>query len=238
MRGFLALRETDHKYFRVAGSRQLMDVTSRFYQLLQTTRCTTIQMGEEPNLPAMPDRPTLFDFFRLRFGPIDHLLQSARLAMLAGLPEPTILGCLLHDIAVLGFVRGDHGYWGEQMVAPYVQPDIAYAIRAHQALRFYPDEKFGYTYPDAYVEYFGSDYQPDEYIRREYETALGSSYYELARHITIFDIYSFDPDVHVELEEFEDIVGRHFRQPEEGLGWDNTPASHIWRSIRRPNKFL
>ena len=32
----------------------------------------------------------------------------------------------------------------------------------------------------------------------------------------------------------EDIVGRHFRQPPEGLGNDNTPASHMWRTLRRP----
>ena len=45
---------------------------------------------------------------------------------------------------------------------------------------------------------------------------------------------SFDPDVHVELEQFEDVIGREFRQPPEGLGNDDTPASHMWRTLRRP----
>ena len=38
--------------------------------------------------------------------------------------------------------------------------------------------------------------------------------------------------------QFEDIIGRHFRQPKEGLGMDNTPASHMWRTIIAPTKFL
>jgi hypothetical protein len=29
-------------------------------------------------------------------------------------------------------------------------------------------------------------------------------------------------------------VGRHFRTPKEGLGNDNTPSSHMWRTLRRP----
>ena len=36
----------------------------------------TFLMGHDPWLPKMPDKPTLFDFFRLRFGPSNHLLQS------------------------------------------------------------------------------------------------------------------------------------------------------------------
>ena len=46
--------------------------------------------------------------------------------------------------------------------------------------------------------------------------------------------YSFDPDVEVELEQFEDVIGRHFRQPPEGLGNDDTSASHMWCTLRRP----
>jgi hypothetical protein len=52
------------------------------------------------------------------------------------------------------------------------------------------------------------------------------------------DIYSFDPNLHVELDEFTDIVGRNFRQPAEGLCYDNSPVAHMWRSIIRPAKYL
>ena len=38
------------------------------------------------------------------------------------------------------------------------------------------------------------------------------------------DIYSFDPNAKVDLDEFVDIIGRNFKQPKEGLGFDNTPS--------------
>ena len=80
-----------------------------------------------------------------------HLLQSARHAVKAGLPEKMVLACLLHDISTIGFIRGDHGYWGAQLVEPYVDEEVTWAIRAHQVLRFYPDESVGYEYPQSYV---------------------------------------------------------------------------------------
>jgi hypothetical protein len=44
--------------------------------------------------------------------------------------------------------------------------------------------------------------------------------------------------VKVELEEFTDVVGRHFRQPKEGLGFDQSPAAHMWRTINWPTRYL
>src|SRR5207302_1155664 len=95
-----------------------------------------VLMGDDPRLPAMPERPTLIDFFRYRFGPAAHVLQSARHAVNAGLPEKMVLACLLHDISTMGFIRGDHGYWGAQLIEPYVDEEVTWAIRAHQVLRF------------------------------------------------------------------------------------------------------
>ncbi|MEK9646104.1 MAG: HD domain-containing protein [Alphaproteobacteria bacterium] len=196
-------------------------------------------MGEDPRLPAMPEAPTLIDFFNCRFGPAKHhLLQSALLARQNGLPEKLVLACLLHDISVVAFFRPDHGYWGAQMLEPYVDEEVAWAIRMHQALRFFPDESVGYAYPEAYAKRFGDDYETDPYIRRDYEYARGHKWYMSARLICLNDLYSFDPDKEVAVEEFEDIIGRHFRQPAEGLGNDNTPASHMWRTIRRPSRTL
>ena len=42
----------------------------------------------------------------------------------------------------------------------------------------------------------------------------------------------------VSWEPFIDIVGRHFKQPAEGLGFDNSSTAHMWRTIRRPTKYL
>lgn len=198
----------------------------------------TILMGPDARLPAMPKKPTLLDFFRLRFGNTQHLLQSARLAKLNGHDEKVITACLLHDISVTGFISGDHGYWGAQMVEPYVDEEISWAIRAHQIVRFFPDPSVGYEYPEAYVKYFGEDFVPEPYVVEAYERFKDHKYYMTSRLITLNDIYAFDPDVTVELDDFVDILGRNFRQPEEGLGLDHSPAAHFWRTIMWPTRAL
>ena len=195
-------------------------------------------MGDDPRLPKMPKRPTLFDFFKYRFGPSTHLKQSARLAMKRGENEKIVLACLLHDIANIGFIRGDHGYWGAQLVEPYVDPEVSWAIRHHQALRFFADELVGYGYPKAYVKLFGPDYKPEPYIQAAYREARKHKWYMTSRLITVNDLYAFDPAVRVELKEFTDVVGRNFKQPKEGLGFDGSPTAHMWRTIIWPTKFL
>jgi hypothetical protein len=195
-------------------------------------------MHHDPRLPRMPDRPTLFDFFKYRFGPAVHLLQSARLAQKNGMSEKIVLACLIHDIAGIGMIRADHGYWAAQLIEPYVDEEVAFAVRYHQVLRFYADESVGYTYPQSYVRLFGADYRPEPYLDRAYEDCRKHKYYMSARLLTVNDLYAFDPNVNVELEEFTDIVGRHFRQPEEGLGFDQSPSSHMWRTINWPTRYL
>src|SRR5580658_1154616 len=64
-----------------------------------------VLMGDDPRLPAMPEKPTLMDFFKYRFGPCMHLLQSARHAIKADLAEKMVLACLLHDISTIGFIQ-------------------------------------------------------------------------------------------------------------------------------------
>ena len=195
-------------------------------------------MGDDPRLPPMPAKPTLLDYFKHRAGGTNHLLQSATHALKAGMNEKTILACLVHDIANSMFIKSDHGYWGAQLVEPYVDEEVSWAIRAHQALRFFPDESVGYEYPVLYTTYFGEDYEPDDYIKEAYQRARDHKWYMMARMITVHDIYSFDPNAQVSWEPFVDIVGRNFRQPEEGLGFDNSPVAHMWRTIRRPTKLL
>jgi len=201
---------------------------------------TVLMMGDNPELPKMPERPTLADFFRLRLEPgtVRHVLQSARIARANGMEEKVIIACLLHDIAVGGLISADHGYWGAQLIRPYVDEEVAWAIEKHEALRYFPDESVGYTYPEAYIRLFGADYRVPEYLQREHEQARRHRWYMTSRLLTINDIYSFDPNAVVGFEEFEDIVGRNFRQPAEGLGFDGSPVAHMWRTIIWPNNFL
>ncbi|MDX1431069.1 MAG: hypothetical protein R3286_01350 [Gammaproteobacteria bacterium] len=199
-------------------------------------------MGEDPRLPPMPQAPTLIDFFERRIlldrrgG--NHLLQSAKLAMEKDLPEPLVLACLLHDISVICLIRSDHGYWGAQLVAPYVDEEVAWAIRHHQVLRFFPAPELGYEYPASYLRFFGEDYVPPPHIRRDYEHARRHRWYMSSMQICLNDLYAFDPDKKVDLHEFEDVIGRHFKQPKEGLGFDGSPVAHMWRTIIAPNNFL
>lgn len=64
----------------------------------------------------------------------------------------------------------------------------------------------GYAYPEMYVRMFGPDYRPPAYIEAAYRYARNR------------------------------LIGRHFRQPAEGLGHDGSPVAHMWRSILDPAK--
>lgn len=199
-------------------------------------------MHKDPRLPAMPEKPTLIDFFKhrilLRGGSGNHLLQSANLARKKGLPDKLVIACLLHDLAVSVYLRTDHGYHSAQLIEPYVDEETAWAVRYHQALRFYADESVGYEYPEMYLRAFGENYVPQPYIQQAYAYARSHKWYMSARLVTLNDLYAFDPNVVLDIEEFTDVIGRAFKQPEEGLGFDNSPVAHMWRSIIWPNNFL
>ena len=196
-------------------------------------------MGDDPRLPKMPKIPTLIDFFNYRFGTrAQHVLQSANLARKNRLDETVITACLLHDLSNAALIKADHGYWGAQLVAPYVTEEVSWAIKHHQALRFYSDESVGYDYPEGYRIMFGTEYQPEPYIQRAYKYARNHKWYMTSRHITVNDLYAFDDSVTVQVEDFTDIIGRNFRQPKEGLGLDDSPSSHMWRTMIWPNNTL
>ena len=78
------------------------------------------------------------------------------------------------------------------------------------------------------MKYFGDDYQPEPYIVEEYKRARDSKYYETSRLICVNDIYAFDPNAKVNLDQFEDIIGRNFRQPKEGPRLGQQPVrAHV-----------
>jgi hypothetical protein len=197
-------------------------------------------MGDNPALPRMPERPKLLDFFRLRFGDLTfrHLLTSAKRALDEGQEDKVVLACLLHDISNGCLIRADHAYWGAQMIRPYVDEEVAWAVEKHQALRYFADESVGYAYPESYNRFFGPDYVPPEHLRQEAEAARAHRWYMSSRLVTLYDIYFFEKSDPIDPQMFEDIIGRHFRQPEEGLGFDGSPAAHMWRTMIWPNNFL
>ncbi len=157
-------------------------------------------------LPKMSDRPTLLEFFEKRFAPANHVLQSATRALKTGMPEEVIFACLMHD-TVHALVKVDHGWWGAQIIEPYASEKVVFAIRHHQTLRFYPDEKFGYEYPESYLRTFGEDYKPEPYLEHNYEMVRKHSWYDLPRLVTVNDLYSFDPNA----EGVDRSLRRHHR---------------------------
>ncbi|WP_420632915.1 hypothetical protein [Candidatus Palauibacter sp.] len=181
----------------------------------------------------LPPNPTLEDFFKLRFWPARHVLQSATHALNDGQPEENILAGLLHD-TVQNLIKVDHGWWGAQLYEPYVPEYVSWGIRYHGALRFYPDEQYGYEYPELYNRIFGEDYVPPDYIKQAAEYATNHPLYVSARMICVNDTYAFQDGMEVSLDPFIDIIGRHFKQPKEGLGYDNSPVAHMWRSLEMP----
>jgi hypothetical protein len=82
------------------------------------------------------------------------------------------------------------------------------------------------------------DYRPDKYIDDTYKMVRRHKLYILPRQVTVHDLYAFEPGVKVTIEPFVDIIGRQFRQPKEGLGYDNSAVAHMWRSMIKPDSPL
>lgn len=190
--------------------------------------------GNVKKLAPLPANATLLDYFKQRFTTVNHVLQSANRAMKTGMSEEIIFACLIHDVSQT-LIKVDHGWFGAQMFEPYVSPKVTFAVRYHQALRFYPDPAHGYEYPDLYKRMFGEDYTPPPHIEAAYKYVRNHKWYLEPRMVTVNDLYAFDPNVKVTIEPFLDIIGRQFKQPKEGLGNDNSPVAHMWRAMAMPD---
>ena len=198
---------------------------------------TLDKMTTVKRLEPMSAKPTLKEFFEKRFAPANHVLQSANRALKTGMSEEVVLACLLHD-TVHALIKVDHGWWGAQLYEPYVSPKVTFAIRYHQALRFYPDTEAGYEYPEMYYNMFGVDYEPPPHVAAAYKFARKHKWYMHSRLVTVNDLYAFDRNAVVSIDPFIDIIGRHFKQPKEGLGNDNSPVAHMWRTLANPDSPL
>ena len=141
---------------RLSQSLQGITMSESHAEHMRAVGATVAQSAGLHPFAALPAKPTLADIFLHRlhvpwFGlPIAaarHGVQCATLAMQAGCDEETILACLLHDIG-LAVNRPDHGWWGAQLVEPYVTERVTWAIRYHQALRYFADSSVGYEYPE------------------------------------------------------------------------------------------
>src|SRR5215470_11993425 len=236
--GTLPSTETPAKKFPKAADIEAQIETRSYRRGVGNVFLTTQPNAKVKKLAPMPAKPMFLDFFKLRMEQTsNHVLQSANRAMKNGMPEEIIMACLLHD-TVHALIKTDHGYWGAQLYAPYVSEKIAFAIRYHQALRFYEDKEAGYEYPDLYRNMFGEDYVPLPHIQADYQMLKSHKWYMEPRMVTVNDLYAFEPGVVVTIDPFIDIIGRHFKNPKEGLGNDASPVAHMWRAIAMPDNPL
>jgi hypothetical protein len=89
-----------------------------------------------------------------------------------------------------------------------------------------------------YHRLFGVDYEPPAYIEQTYQMIRKHKWYMEPRLVTVNDLYAFDSAARPTLDPFIDIIGRRFKQPKEGLGFDNSPVAHMWRTISNPDSPL
>jgi hypothetical protein len=89
-----------------------------------------------------------------------------------------------------------------------------------------------------YYNMFGVDYEPPPHVAAAYKHARKHKWYMHSRLVTVNDLYAFDRNAVVSIDPFIDIVGRHFKQPKEGLGNDNSPVAHMWRTLANPDSPL
>ena len=189
-------------------------------------------------LPPMPEKPTIKDFFELRFAPANHVLQSATRALKTGMSEEVTLACLLHD-CVLSLIKPDHGWWGAQLFEPYIPEKSAFAIRYHQTLRFYRGRRCrlrvsGSVLPDLRPRlHAAAVHRADLQDAQEPQVVHGAAAGDGERSLRVRSERQG-----VVSNRSSDIIGRHFKQPKEGLGFDNSPSAHMWRTLARPDQPL
>lgn len=59
---------------------------------------------------------------------------------------------------------------------------------------------------------------------------MAHPWYDSAMHVVVNDFYAFEQNT--------SLVEKHFRRPASGLGFDESPSAHVWRTVIWPNNFL
>ena len=125
-----------------------------------------------------------------------------------------------------------------QLVEPYVDPEVAGPSGITRPCASSRTRRPATSIPGCTSSSSARTTSPSLTSRKRTGIARGHKWYMTSRLVTVNDLYAFDPAVRVELEEFTDVVARNFRQPKEGLGFDQSPSAHMWRTINAPTRYL
>lgn len=122
------------------------------------------------------------------------------------------------------------------MIEPDVHAEVAWSVKYHQALRYFPAPE--YDYPAINKEVSSEDFEPPDYLYQAREVAMAHPWYDSAMQVVVNDFYAFEQNTSLKFTAFTGLVERHFRRPASGLGFDESPSAHMWRTVIWPNNFL
>jgi len=229
--------------FMMENALEKTDACAKFYQ----SKHPTVRHGvgklfynqDKKVLVSLTAPVSLVDLIQNRFSSktVAHCLRSAHYAKNSGQDDLHVFIALIHDLAI-DIISADHAWWGADLFAPYVDPRVSFAIRYHQACRFFNDSDYGYQVPEFYYCLFGKDLKLEPYMLEAYEYCKKHQWYEYARMVTVNDLYGFDPKSTPSLSEFIPLINKYFNQPKVGLGSDNSASAHMWRTVINPDKVL
>jgi hypothetical protein len=195
-------------------------------------------MGADPRLPPMPAEADAGGlYFRCRFASHAHLLQSATHALKAGhnekghsrLPAARHRRGQASSAATTATGRADD----RALCGPRSQLGGAHASRRCAFSR----TSRRLAYPEMYLKLFGDDISPSP-TSSPNTSARGTQMV----HDVAADLRERHLFVRSERQGEPRRLRRHHRpqlpQPEEGLGLDDSPSAHMWRTMMWPNRFL
>ena len=154
--------------------------------------CFSSNSGNVKRLPPMPEKPTLIDFFNLRFHQTsNHVLQSANRAMKNGMTEEIILACLLHD-TVQELIKVDHGWWGAQLYEPYVSEKVASRSAITRRCVSTRTRRRVTSIRICIATCSARTTSREPYIEANYKFVRNHKWYMEPRMVTVNDLYAFE----------------------------------------------
>ena len=143
-----------------------------------------------------------------RVNRLEHMLQTATRAELAGADDDMVVGALLHDIGDLLCPRA-HEQFAGSILQPYVHEEALWVVRHHGAF-------IGFHY----WHHLGRD-------RNIRENFRDSPWFDSAVRFAEWDELSFDPDFATKtLDEFVPLLDRVFSRKPYGSGhWSSDPRA-------------
>ncbi len=155
-----------------------------------------------------------------------HALQAAAYAIKQNWDDEVITAALLHDFGkVISYPK--HSYFGAEMARPYVSERTYELIRLHF-------DVLGVEGSASTLDIFREGNFTDR-INLDLKALKAHRWYEAIEQVRTCDDNARDPvacpDIRAELYK---VFERTFRLSKEGLGYDGSSASELWKILIEP----